>query len=61
MKFKVLINWQGEVLEFWTTTDVQSKALSNAISQLAKKVGMRRGFVKLYVTDPGKRRWEVVR
>jgi len=59
MRFKVLINWSGEVLTFLTCTDSERKALKNAIRQCAKKVGMSERFVRNYVMEDNKRRWEV--
>ena len=59
-KHKVILNWQGEVHEFWTTC-VIDKAVNNAISRLAKKVGYSRRMVRDYVMNPDTRRWEVIK
>jgi len=59
MKFKVVINWHGEVLNFYTHAKSESKALNNAISQLAKRVRRTTRSVRLYVTDFNHDRWKV--
>ncbi len=60
-RFKVLINWQGEVITFYTHARDKDKALKNCIRQLAKKVGYSIELVRKYVMDENKRRWEVTR
>lgn len=58
-RYKVLINWSGEILEFFTFTTSADQALRNAIKRCARKVGYREEYVKKYVKDPNARRWEV--
>ena len=59
MLHKVIINWQGEILTFYTVAKNESKALSNAIRQLAKRLGRTVKSVRDYVLDNNFRRWEV--
>lgn len=59
LRYKVLINWSGEVLEFYTVTTSANQALRNAIRQCSDKVGMSVKYVRDYVMDANKRRWEV--
>ena len=46
-KYKVHLNWYGEIHKLYTSSSSKSMALSNAICQLAKRVGYNRSFVKL--------------
>ena len=47
-KYRVNLNWYGEVHTFFTSSSTEKKALTNAISQLAKKNGYNRAFVKRF-------------
>lgn len=58
-RYKVIINWSGEVLTFYSVTTSANQALRNAIRKCAKKVGYDKKFVEKYVMDPNARRWEV--
>ena len=59
MKFKVTINWYGEVHVIYTHAKDANKALNNACHQLAKLVGYNFGYVKSYVKDENKNRFNV--
>jgi hypothetical protein len=61
IRFKVIINWHGEVHTFYTQCKSEERALYNAITRLAGKVGMKRMFVAPYVMDANQRRWEVMK
>lgn len=61
MRYKVIINWYGEILTFYTKATSEEIALSNAIIQCAKKVGWSRWSVRNYIKDENYRRWEVIK
>uniref|UniRef100_A0A6M3KX85 Uncharacterized protein n=1 Tax=viral metagenome TaxID=1070528 RepID=A0A6M3KX85_9ZZZZ len=61
MRYKVLINWSGEVHKLYTHSNCEGKALLNAIRQLAKRLGREVKGVRDYVMDSGHRRWEVTK
>ena len=48
-KYKVTINWNGEVHIFYTYSNTKAKATTNAIIRLAKKVGYNWTVVAAYV------------
>ena len=58
-RFKVLINWQGEVLIFYRWANSPAQALRHAVRELARKVGYETKFVRKYVMDEQARRWEI--
>uniref|UniRef100_A0A6M3L8T8 Uncharacterized protein n=1 Tax=viral metagenome TaxID=1070528 RepID=A0A6M3L8T8_9ZZZZ len=45
-KFVVKLSWYGELHIFYTNSTTDLKALSNAISQLAKRLKVSRNYVK---------------
>ena len=57
--YEVLINWQGEVHEFYRWATTANLALRYAIRELARKVGYSTKYVRNYVMDKSKDRWEV--
>ena len=59
-RFKIKVNWHGEVLEFFTVAVSEEVALKNVISQVALKVGRTRYAVRQYLMDENFRRMEVV-
>ena len=58
-RFKVVINWSGEVHEFYRHATSVDQALHHSIRALARQVGYTTKFVKDYVMDEGHQRWEV--
>jgi len=48
MRYRVTLNWYGEVHTFWTSTDKESRAEFNAMDRLARKVQMSRYYVRQY-------------
>ena len=59
-RYKVLINWSGEILEFYTHSTSPEAALKNALRRCSVKVGYNLVYVKKYVMEPNARRWEVL-
>jgi len=59
VRYKVIINWQGEVHEFYRHAVSANQALRYAIRELARKVGYSTKYVRNYVMDKSKDRWEV--
>lgn len=59
-RFKVRVNWHGEVMDFYTVTVNERAALKNVVSQLALKVGRTRYAVRQYLMNENFRRMEVV-
>ena len=45
-KYKVTLNWSGELHTFWTSSSTEKRALNNAVAQLAEKLGRDRIYVK---------------
>lgn len=60
MKYKVTINWFGEVHELYTHSNSDNKALDNCIMQLSKIVGFNYDMVRAYVRD-GKPKYTIER
>ena len=60
-RFKITINWQGEVHEFYKHATSGPQALRHSIRELARKVGYSTRYVRDYVMDPNQSRWEVER
>jgi len=58
-RFKVTINWNGEIHEFYRWAVSADQALRHAIRELARKVGYSTRYVRDYVMDSNSRRWEV--
>jgi len=61
VRFKIVINWKGEVHEFYRHATSASQALHHAVRELARKVGYSTKFVRDYVMDTNYRRWEVIK
>ena len=57
-RYKVTLNWHGEVLTFYTEASSKMKALTNAIYQLAEKSNRVAYSVRQYFLN-GKNRYEV--
>ena len=38
-KYKVTLNWSGELHTFWTSSSTEKRALENAVTRLAQKLG----------------------
>ena len=60
VRVKVLINWHGEVLAFYSHAKDDNQALSNTIRQLAKRLERTVKSVRDYVMDSGHLRWEII-
>lgn len=58
VRFKIVINWKGEVHEFYRYAVSADQAFHYAVRKLAKKVGYSTKMVREYVMDPRHRRWE---
>jgi len=59
-RYKVTLNWYGELHTFYTNSGSTSKAKANAISRLAKKLGKSRYIVRQYYNS-GKDNFKVER
>ncbi len=59
VRFKVILNWQGEVHEFYRYANSSNQALRLSIRELARKTGYAARFVRNYIMDTQARRWEV--
>jgi hypothetical protein len=59
VRYKININWQGEVHEFYRHATSSNQALRHAIRELARKVGYDTRLVRDYIMDAESRRWEV--
>ena len=59
LRYKVTLNWQGEVHTYYRWANSPSQALRHAIRELAREVGYAARFVRDYVMEPNQRRWEV--
>lgn len=59
LRYKVTINWQGEVHEYYRHATSKPQALRHAIRMLAREVGYSTKYVQSYVMDLGSSRWEV--
>ncbi len=60
LRYKITINWKGEVHEFYRHATSAQQALRHAIRELARKVEYETRMVRDYVMEPEARRWEVV-
>jgi hypothetical protein len=58
-RFRVTINWQGEVHEFIRFANSSTQALRHGIRALARKVGYETRYVRDYVMDSGSDRYKV--
>lgn len=59
LRYKVTVNWQGEIHEFYRHATSASQALRHAIRELARITGYATRYVRDYVMDTNQRRWEV--
>ena len=59
VRFKVVLNWLGEVHEFYRHATSADQVLRHAIRELARKVGYSTQHVRSYVMDSGHDRWKV--
>jgi hypothetical protein len=59
LRYKVTINWSGEIHSFYRHATSAPQALRHAIRELSRKVGYSTEYVKKYVMDEEARRWEV--
>ena len=60
MKYKVTLNWHGELHIFYTHSISRAKALANAIIKLAGKLGRSNYSVRQYFIGE-KDNWKVKR
>ncbi|MBU2395677.1 MAG: hypothetical protein KKH70_20275 [Gammaproteobacteria bacterium] len=58
-RFKVIINWQGEVLTIYRHATSPDQALRLAIREVARQSGYSAKYVRDYVMNSNFRRWEV--
>lgn len=61
LRYKVTLNWQGEVHEFYRHATSAPQALRHAIRELARKVGYSTKTVQAFIMETNKRRWEVIK
>ena len=59
VRYKVTLNWQGEVHEFYRHATSKPQALRHSIRELARKVGYSTRYVQNHIMDTNSRRWEV--
>ena len=59
VRYKVSINWKGEVHTYYRWANSSAQAVRHAIRELAREVGYARKMVRDFVMDTGARRWEV--
>lgn len=57
VRFKVAINWQGQVFEYYRHANSAEQALRHAIRELAREVGYNTRYVRDYVMNAN--RYEV--
>jgi hypothetical protein len=58
-RYKIVINWSGEVHEFYRHATSAPQALRHSIRELARKVGYTTRYVRDYIMDSNQQRWEV--
>ena len=58
-RFKITLNWQGEIYVVYRHAASADQALQHAIRELARRVGYSTRFVKNYIMQPSSQRWEV--
>jgi len=61
LRYKVIINWQGEIHSFYRHATSAPQALRHSIRALARKVGYSTKFVRDYIMDTNSIRWEVIK
>ena len=59
-RFKITLNWQGEVHVIYRHATSPPQALRHAIRELARRVGYSNKFVRDYIMNEEARRWEVI-
>jgi len=59
-KYKVTINWKGEIHQLYTHSSTELSALHNCIGQLAKKLDLTPSYVRNYVLEDRKDRYYVL-
>jgi hypothetical protein len=59
IRYKVNINWKGEVHSFYRHATSPQQALRHAIRELARKVGYSTKFVSDWIMDESADRWKV--
>lgn len=59
-RFKVTLNWQGQVFETYHQAKDDKQALRFAIRKLADKVGYTNVYVRNHIMSNEHRRYEVV-
>ena len=47
-KYKITLNWYGEVHTIYTSSSTEQRALNNATTRLAATLGMSRAYVKCF-------------
>ena len=57
-KYKVTLNYMGEVHIFYTSAVNSGKAVLNAVSKLSNKLSKSKYYLRNYILD-GKDRWKV--
>lgn len=59
VRYKVTLNWQGQVFEYFRHANSEPQALRHSIRVLAREVGYSTKYVQYYIMDTNHRRWEV--
>lgn len=59
VRYKITINWSGQVFTFYRHATSTDQSLRYAIRQLAREVGYTSKYVRDYVMDQAYRRYEV--
>jgi hypothetical protein len=59
IRYKVVLNWQGGVHEYYRYATSKPQALRHSIRSLAREVGYTTRYVRNHIMDTGARRWEV--
>ena len=60
-RFKITLNWQGEVVIIYRHASSADQSLRHAIRELARRVGYSTRYVRDYIMNPLTRKWEVTR
>ena len=58
-RFKITLNWQGEVHIIYRHATSADQALLHAIRELAHQVGYSTRYVKNYIMQSNSQRWGV--
>ena len=59
LRYKVTLNWQGEIHTIYRHATSKPQALRHSIRELARKVGYSTKYVQSYIMEPNQQRWEV--